>query len=322
MTLRIRHLFVIAIGACTSVAPPPEQVTVSEGTAVTPDSVRLYYRVAGAGEQTVIAPFALFHGSSLDSLARGRRIVTYDPRGRGRSDSVPPPRVSFDLLLSDLETIRNAVGADSVAIIGWSGAGMETFVYALRNPGRVTRLVQLAPVAPRFMPYGPQMGADRARRTDSVALAALNARVSAGEFTSAPVALCRARRAIDLQPLFADTARWTLAPDVCEFPNELPSRLNTYFGALFQTLGEFDWRDSLSAVTIPRLVIHGAVDNTPLEGNREWVTGQPNARLVVIEGAGHWPHYEQPAATLRAIDTFLSGSWPSDTAASAVTARR
>jgi esterase len=319
MTLRIRHLLVIAIGACR--AAEPEPISVSEGTAVTPDSVRLYYRVAGSGEQTVIAPFALFHGSALDSLARGRRIVTYDPRGRGRSDSVPPSRVSFDLLLSDLETIRNAVAADSVAIIGWSGGGMETFVYALRNPGRVTRLIQLAPVAPRFMPYGPQMGADRARRTDSVALAALDARVSAGEFTSSPVALCRVRRPIDLQPLFADTARWTLAPDVCEFPNELPARLNTYFGALFQTLGDFDWRDSLAAVNIPRLVIHGAADNIPLEGNREWVTGQPNARLVVIDGAGHWPHYERPAITLRAIDTFLSGRWPSDTASSAVTAR-
>ncbi|MGH7693867.1 MAG: alpha/beta fold hydrolase, partial [Gemmatimonadaceae bacterium] len=91
-----------ALLACS--ARDSETLAIREGYAVTPDSVRLYYRVAGEGEETVLAPFALFHGSAFDSLARGRRIVTYDPRGRGRSDSVPPDRVSFDLLLGDFET--------------------------------------------------------------------------------------------------------------------------------------------------------------------------------------------------------------------------
>ena len=34
------------------------------------------------------------------------------------------------------------------------------------------------------------------------------------------------------------------------------------------------------------------------------------ARLLVIENAGHWPHYEQPQETLAAIRTFLRGGWP------------
>jgi pimeloyl-ACP methyl ester carboxylesterase len=249
-------------------------------------------------------------------LAHGRRVVTYDPRGRGRSDSVSPDHVSLSHLLLDLETVRRAVGAEQVALIGWSGAGMENFVYALRNPHRVTRLVQLAPVAPRFVPYGSLMMQDRARRTDSVALAALRAREARGEFANDPEALCRAQRAVNSPALFADTADWRSTPEVCVHPNEAPERLATYFGALFRSIDGFDWRDSLSRVTIPRLVIHGARDNTPLEGNREWVTGQPTARLVVIEGAGHWPHYEQRERTLAAIATFLAGAWPADTAVS------
>ena len=307
--LTLLTLGVTSLGCARRDSPP----ATAEAYAVTSDSVRLFYRVVGEGEETVLAPFALFHGTALDSLARGRRIVTYDPRGRGRSDSVPPERVSLDLLLGDLETVRRAVGAERVAIIGWSGGGMEMFVYAMRNPSRVSRLVQLAPVAPRFLPYGPQMMADRAQRTDTVALAALRERVRAGEFATDPAGRCRAQRAIDTPPTFADTSRWTLPPEVCQYPNELPERLNVYFNALFRSFGEFDWRDSLPRVTIPRLVIHGAADNTPLEGNREWVSGQPNARLVVIQGAGHWPHYEQPAQTLAAIRTFLEGGWPADT---------
>ena len=178
-------------------AAPPNvarrhQIAVTEGTATTPDGVRLYFRMAGDSGPVVIAPFALYHGRSLDQLATGRRIVTYDPRGRGRSQSVSPDRVSLELLLSDLDSVRRAVGVEQVAIIGWSGAGMEMFVYALRNPGRVTRLVQLAPVGPRIAPYGAQMMTDRQKRTDSAARSAYRKRVEAGEFLKDPVAECRA----------------------------------------------------------------------------------------------------------------------------------
>ena len=298
----------------------PSSLPIAERHAVTPDGVRLYYRVAGEGPETVIAPFALFYESVLDGLAVGRRIVTYDPRGRGRSDSVSADKVSLSHLLLDLETVRQAVGAERIALIGWSGGGMETFVYALRNPGRVTRLVQLAPVAPRFVPYGALMMADREKRTDSTARASLRRRIEAGEFRADPAAECRATRAVSDPPLFADPARRPATPDVCRFPNEYPSRLRGYFGALFRSIDGFDWRDSLSGVTIPRLVIHGARDNTPVVGNEEWVAGQTNARLLVIDSAGHRPHYERPTSTLTAIATFLRGDWPA--AARVVSSRR
>lgn len=283
---------------------------VSEGEAVTPDGVRLYYRVAGAGDAVVIAPFALYHGRSLDRLARGRRIVTYDPRGRGRSAAVPTAKVSLDALLVDLDTVRRAVGAERAAIIGWSGAGMESFVYALRHPRRVTRLVQLAPVAPRFVPYGAQMMADRRARTDSAASAAHEDRVRSGAFAGRPAEQCRASNAVSVPPLLADPARASLIPDVCGSPNEHAEALGAYFGALFATIDGYDWRGSLRSVAIPRLVVHGARDNIPLAGSEEWVRGQPNARLVVIEGAGHFPAHERPEATLSAIAAFLAGGWP------------
>jgi pimeloyl-ACP methyl ester carboxylesterase len=305
---------VLALGlilACAARSPVPT-VRIREGFAVTPDSVRIYYRVAGEGPETVLAPFALFLDSTFDTLAVGRRIVTYDPRGRGRSDSVSPDRVSLSTQLLDLETVRRAVGAEHVAVIGWSGGGMETFVYALRHPGRVTRLIQLAPVAPRFEPYGALMMADRAQRTDSAAQAAVDRRIRAGEFRSDPAAECRALAAVSRPALLADPAHGPATPDVCGYPNEYPARLRRHFDGLFRSFDGFDWRDSLAAVGIPRLVIHGARDNTPLDGNEEWVAAHPEARLLVIDGAGHWPHYEQRGRTLAAIATFLAGSWPAE----------
>ena len=313
MATRIVAVIALAgLAACGAEAPEStaRPIAVSEHFATTPDSVRLYYRVAGDSGPTVLAPFALLHGNSLDSLATEFRVVTYDPRGRGQSDAVPPGKVSLNHLLVDFETVRQAVGAEQVSIIGWSGGGMETFVYTLRNPNRVTRLVQLAPVAPRFVPYGGLMMADRRARTDSTAAASFSARQRAGAFGTDSAALCRAADSVSLPPLFANPATRPSTPDVCRFPNEYPARLGAYFGALFASIDGYDWRDSLPSVSIPRLVIHGARDNIPLAGNEEWVTGQPNARLLVIDNAGHWPHYEQPQETLAAIRAFLRGGWP------------
>jgi len=308
----LRHLILIVLilfcGCALDIeAPHP---TIAENYATTPDHVKLYYRVVGSGPETVIAPNALYHGSSLDSLAVGRRIVTYDPRGRGRSDAVPLNKVSLDHLLVDFETVRKAVGAEEVAIIGWSGSGMEMFVYALRNPHRVSRLIQLAPVAPRFEPYAAMMMDDRERRTDKSARDALRQRKVGGEFDHDPAAYCREVEKVSNPPLFADPERLPVTPDVCQYENEHDENISKYFAKLFESIVGYDWRESLSKITIPRLVIHGEKDNIPLEGNREWVRGQPNARLLIIREAGHWPHYEQPAATLTAMSDFLENTWP------------
>jgi proline iminopeptidase len=306
------------------ITPPPASSTpaqreslsvpVREGFAVTPDGVRLFYRVVGTGEETVIAPFALYHGAALDSLAEGRRVVTYDPRGRGRSQAVSLDRVSLDFLLSDLETVRQEVGAEKIAIIGWSGAGMETFVYALRHPERVTRLVQLAPVAARAQPYSEEMNADRERRTDRAASVALQERIAAGEFAGRAAEQCRADNAIFVPSLVAHPASAALIPDVCDSQNEQPAALGEYFGALWPTISSYDWRDSLAEVTVPRLVIYPLQDNITRAGVEEWVRDQANARILYIEDSGHFPQYEQPALTMEAIGQFLDGSWPEQAA--------
>jgi pimeloyl-ACP methyl ester carboxylesterase len=306
MLRTIALLFAVLLATPANAAPP-----VSEGTATAADGTRIHYRVAGQGSDVVLAPFALYHAGSLDALANGnRRIVTYDPRSRGKSERVPLDRVSIDHLLSDLDAVRRAVGAERVAIIGWSGGGMETFVYALRNPNRVTRLVQLAPIGPRAEPYGSAMFADRQARTDAAAAAQLEARTKAGAYKDRDAELCRDQAKVDLPPLLADPAKVTLLPDVCVFENEWAKNLYPYFGALFKSIDGFDWRADMPKVTIPRLVVHGDKDNIPLAASEEWTRGQANARLVIVKEAGHFPHYEQPAETLKAIATFLDGGWP------------
>ena len=302
-------MHILLLAGC-SVQPDSSSPKIAEKFVTTSDGIEIYYRVAGSNGDVVMVPNAVYFTDSLDRLANNRRIVTYDPRGRGRSAAVPLDKISLDHMFLDFEAVRQDIGADTVSVIGWSGYGMEMFVYALQNPGRVTRLVQLAPVAARFDPYGGMMMADRQARTDVDEQADYREKLAAGEFEGDPAGQCRAFNAVANPPLLADPADAVLIADVCEFENEHPANLDAYFGKLFEFIIGYDWRDELDEVSIPRLVIHGEKDNIPLEGNIEWVAGQPNARLIIVEDAGHFPHMENEEAVLPAIDKFLSGEFP------------
>ena len=43
----------------------------------------------------------------------------------------------------------------------------------------------------------------------------------------------------------------------------------------------------------------------PVASAGEWRAAFPKAELVIVEGAGHFPHVEQPAAFERAVEAFL-----------------
>ncbi len=67
-----------------------------------------------------------------------------------------------------------------------------------------------------------------------------------------------------------------------------------------------DYRESLRAVRVPTLVLCGAEDRLcPLDRHRLMADLIPGARIVVIDGAGHLPPLEQPAATTAALAAWL-----------------
>jgi pimeloyl-ACP methyl ester carboxylesterase len=201
-----------------------------------------------------------------------------------------------------------------MALLGWSGLGMEMAVYTLRYPDRVTRLIQMSPVPPAAS-IMRESGDARTEMGDQTALEALDSRGDAGEFDETPEEYCRLRNALTDPTNFVDTELAKKVPDVCVHENEWPKNLWPYFGALLPSFGDYDWRDDLQDLKIPRLVIHGREDGIPLSGAEAWVAGYPEARLLVLSPSGHFPYIEQKEAVLTAINTFLGGEWPQDAVA-------
>src|SRR6266508_6370253 len=89
------------------------------------DGARLYYREVGKGDNVVV-PVAVWTSPHFDALAReGWRIIYYDPRGRGQSDVGDLKSVSLDRSVHDLEELRARLHIEKMALIGWSGYGLE-----------------------------------------------------------------------------------------------------------------------------------------------------------------------------------------------------
>jgi proline iminopeptidase len=69
--------------------------------------------------------------------------------------------------------------------------------------------------------------------------------------------------------------------------------------------------DRLGEIQAPTLVIAGRDDfQFPPEHQQELAAGIPNARLAIIDRAGHNPHDERPAEVLRQVRSFLTTALP------------
>lgn len=65
--------------------------------------------------------------------------------------------------------------------------------------------------------------------------------------------------------------------------------------------------DRLNEIKVPTLVMAGREDFIfPPEHQEELAARIPNARLVLIDRAGHNPQDEQPAEVIRIVKSFLA----------------
>jgi 3-oxoadipate enol-lactonase len=67
-----------------------------------------------------------------------------------------------------------------------------------------------------------------------------------------------------------------------------------------------DYAESLSRATVPALIVVGGEDEyTPVDDARLMHKMLPGSTLVVVDGAGHLPNLERPAAFDQALLAFL-----------------
>jgi proline-specific peptidase len=294
---------------------------VREGEVETDDGVRLYYRVEGEGPDTVV----VLHGGpslghaylapDLVPLARGRVVVHYDQRGIGRSSPLTDPeRLTIDRHVEDLDALRAHFGLERLTLLGHSWGAMLAARYGAAHPHRVERILLLDPMAPARDPF-MAMGNARAQamvrvRLNEPARARLDSLAATAEVAD-PGELCRERYSLLTPIFFEDPGRRARSrADFCAGTPVTMRNRPEVDAAIFGSLGEWDVRPALGHVRSPVLVVRGAEGAIPREAMDAWVQAFPNARLLTIEGAGHYPHVDRPEVFFPAAEVFFGGGWP------------
>ncbi|MBF9030522.1 alpha/beta fold hydrolase [Rhodobacterales bacterium HKCCE3408] len=112
------------------------------------DGVKLHYEVYGDGPHTIVfvPTWAIVHSRSWKSqipyFAEHFRVVTFDPRGNGKSDRPEDPAGhANDAVFSDVISVMDAVGVEKATLVGLSFSGLVSLAVAALWPDRVEAVV-------------------------------------------------------------------------------------------------------------------------------------------------------------------------------------
>ena len=140
-------------------AQPSTEGTVDRG------GVKLHYEIYGAGERTIlfVPTWAIVHSrvwkAQVPYFAEHFRVITFDPRGNGKSDRPDEPEAySLNAVIEDVVAILNATETRSATLVGFSFSSAVAFSVAANWPDRVDAVVSTGAWRPIVPPY-PERGA-------------------------------------------------------------------------------------------------------------------------------------------------------------------
>jgi len=234
----------------------------------------------------------------VDGLAgAGLTPVLVDLPGHGRyAEAGTTPGAARTIALADaLAVIAAATGDDRADVVGYSMGGRIALHFAAAHPERVRRLV-LESASP-----GLASEAERAvRRASDEALAELLVAEGVDAFVER----------WEAQPLFDSRA----SVDARELARQRELRLLNDPGQLVAALRGLGtgalpslW-ERLGDISIPTLLVVGALDRKFVEIAKRMASALPHAEIVEVRGAGHTVHLERPAEWLTAVTSFLAGT--------------
>jgi proline iminopeptidase len=231
-------------------------------------------------------------------LADEFRVVTFDARGSGESDAVPP--YSHAQWVADLDALREHFGDERIVLTGGSYGGYVALEYVLAHPDRVSHLILRDTSA--------------SRRFE--ALARRNALARAQEYPDITEELLDKlfQGLVESDEAFRE-AYATIAPlyDANTDPGKAAERVasatfraDTHNQAFSRNIPNFNLTGRLHEIRVPTLIVVGRHDwITPVAASEEIASGIAGSELVIFENSGHSPQLEENERFVSVVRDFL-----------------
>jgi proline iminopeptidase len=281
------------------------------------DNARLYYRDIGEG-----LPIVVLHGGpdfdhtyflpDLDRLSDRFRLIYYDQRGRGQSgENVRPDDVSIASEIRDLESLRQHFQLESFAVMGHSWGGLLALEYAIRHPRRASHLI-LMNAAPASRDDYILLRQELPRKRAAGDVEAMKALSATAKYQEGDLATdaeyyrihfrATVRRPAHLERVI-QRLRLNVTKEGILKARAIEERLysETWLSS------DYDIRPKLKQLSIPTLVIHGDYDFIPVQIAEHVAQAISGARLVVLQGCGHFSFLECPDHVRKELAGFFAG---------------
>jgi pimeloyl-ACP methyl ester carboxylesterase len=258
--------------------------------------MKLFFETHGAGEPLILIPgFACGAWTwfrQIDELAKDFQVITFDPRGIGKSEIVTADdaeNLSLQTFVFDVLTLLNDLKIEKANILGASFGGFVAQKFALEFPERLNKLILACTTT----------GGENHVRADVEILRSFSPdpNLTVGE---------RIRKLI--RPAFTDEFNTEHAAEVekvCQLRESHTVAEAVYFAQL-QTAFTFNTADEIGLIENETLVVAGDRDRVVPAQNSVNLAGKiPNATLKIIENGSHMLFIENAAEFNRAVKEFL-----------------
>jgi 3-oxoadipate enol-lactonase len=220
-----------------------------------------------------------------NQLAEDSRVIAYDHRGHGASES-PPGAYTMADLADDAAALLRELDTGPVVWVGLSMGGMVGQELALRHPALVRALV-LANTTSGYPQAAREAWEQRIATVREGGIEAIADAVM-GRY-------------------FHEGFRADHAATVARFRRRVVSTDPVGYTGCCNAVGTVDTTARLRGIQAPTLVIAGELDQgTPIEMSQTLVDGIAGARLEVLQQASHLSYVEQPQAFSKAVRSFIA----------------
>ena len=269
------------------------------------DGVRVSLKRYGSGEPTLLLlpAWSIIHSrqwkAQIPYLARHCRVVTFDPRGNGRSDR-PSVAAAYDdaEYVADVEAVLDTTGAERAVLVGLSRGGRWAFELAAARPERVLGAVLIDPAIGFVAPPHPWWTHPFDEELDTTeGWAKFNRHYWLRSYRGflqffAEEVFCEPHSTKQIE----DLVGWGLETTA-------ETLVLTQLGP--QPANREEMEAILRRVRCPVLVVHGDDDRLRPLAVAAAATELTGGALVTIEGGGHCPQARHPVKVNLLIREFV-----------------
>ena len=272
-----------------------------DGSYITLSSGVTHYEIKGEGEPVVLVhgystPYFIYEKVFARLVELGYKVIRYDLYGRGFSDRVPGKHTPAFFAKQLDELTKALLGDEKFILVGTSMGGAVTSAYCLHYPGKVKKLILMAPA-----------GMDSFKPPLYMKLCALPVLGNIiFELLGDSIFIKGSQK--ELHYVSQEEKDWYTRcfAEGCRYKGFLKCTLSSLRNTILNTGETIKGYQAVNSQKIPVLAIWGTIDGTmPYYQHERLLETIPDAKFVTFENSGHLFLFDEAEKTMKEIEEFI-----------------